>query len=151
MSNTKTNEANFEGLTEVKSQWVKFGKISDWIRGTLTDVRSVPSQLPGKQDEMVKLYEFIAAGGSFHGITDGKVDSEPTVLEQGSFWTVGGKPGIDNQMRNVKLGQIFGMRFSEEKPSKTKGFNPTKVIKVLIGGLDENYSGETAGDVKVEF
>lgn len=150
MSNTKTNEANFEGLEEVKSQWVKWGRQGDWVRGTLTDVREVDSQLPG-QTGKVKVYEFIAAGGSFHGITDGKVDDKPTVLGKGDFWTAGGKAGIDNQMRNVKIGQVFGMRFAEEKPSKTKGFNPTKVIKVLVGGIDPEYQGQTSGDVNVDF
>ena len=146
-----SNEPNFEGLEEVKSQWVKWGAVGDWVRGTLTDVREIDSQLPGKQGEKTKVYEFIAAGGSFHELDERKNPvAEPTVLEKGSFWTIGGKAGIDNQMRNVKIGQVFGMRFAEEKPSKTKEFNPTKVIKVLVGSMDENYKGETAGDINTD-
>ena len=151
MQNTN-NEANFEGLEEVKTSWVKWGQQGDWIRGTLTDVREIDSNLLGKAGEKVKVYEFVAAGGSFHELDERKNPvEEATVLEKGSFWTVGGKAGIDNQMRNVKIGQVFGMRFAEEKPSKTKGFNPTKVIKVLVGSMDENYSGQTQGDVSVDF
>lgn len=143
-----SNEPNFDGLEEVKSQWVKWGAVGDWCRGTLTDVRDVDNQLPGKQGEKSKVYEFIAAGGSFHELDERKNPvAEATVLEKGTFWTIGGKAGIDNQMRNVKIGQVFGMRFAEEKPSKTKGFNPTKVIKVLIGSMDSDYSGATSADV----
>ena len=109
------SDANFEGLEEVKSQWIKWGQPGDWVRGTLCDVREMESQLPGKkQGEMVKVYEFIAAGGSFHDLDEKKNPlPDARILEKGSVWTIGGKAGIDNQMRNVKLGQVFGMRFAE--------------------------------------
>jgi hypothetical protein len=140
----------FEGMNEVKSQWIKWGKPGDWIRGTLTDVREMESQMSDRAGEMVKVYEFMASGGSFHyfekinGVVE--VQEEPTLLEGGAIWTVGGKPGIDSQMRNVKVGQIFGMRFAEEKPNKNKAFSPNKVIKVLIGEMHLNYMGQTGAD-----
>lgn len=137
------------GLEEVKAQWIKWGKPGDWVRGTLTDMREMESSFEGKDKVMV--YEVMVSGGAFHyfekvnGVTN--VDENPTQLEPGSIWLIGGKPGIDNQMRNVKIGQVFGMRFAEEKPNKNKSFSPTKVIKVLIGGMDPNYHGETAADM----
>lgn len=144
------SDPNFEGLEEVKSQWIKWGKVGDWIRGTLTDVREMDSNLPGKTGK-VKVYEFLAHGGSFHDLDEKKNPvAKATVLEKGAIWIIGGKAGIDTQMRNVKLGQIFGMRFAAEKPSKTKGFNPTKVIKVLIGGMDPDYQGQTGGDINLK-
>ncbi len=137
-------------LNEVKSQWIKWGKAGDWIRGTLTDVREMDSNLADRPGEKVKFYEFLASGGSFHYFEkvagETKVDATPTVLEKGSIWLVGGKAGIDAQMRNVKIGQIFGMQFSEEKPNKNKSFSPTKVIKVRIGEMDPEYKGQQAGD-----
>lgn len=140
------------GLNEVKSQWIKWGKVGDWIRGTLTDVREMENQNADRAGEMVKVYEFIASGGSFHffekvnGVVT--VDEQPTLLEKGSIWTVGGKAGIDNQMRNVKIGQTFGMRFAEEKPNaKNKSYSPTKVIKVLVGEMDPEYQGQTGADL----
>jgi len=75
------------------------------------------------------------------------VDKDTTQLEPGSIWIIGGKAGIDAQMRNVKIGQTFGMRFSEERPSKNKTFSPSKVIKVLVGPMDEHYQGQTGADV----
>ena len=145
------SDANFDGLEKVKSQWIKWGKVGDWVRGTLCDVREMESQLADKPGTMVKVYEFIAAGGSFHHFekVNGQinVDEKPTVLEVGSVWTIGGKAGIDNQMRNVKIGQIFGMRFTEEKPNKNKAFNNTKVVETLVGGMDPEYQGQTGADM----
>lgn len=141
----------FAGMNEVKSQWIKWGKVGDWVRGTLCDVREMENQLADKPGEMMKVYEFIASGGAFHffekvnGVVN--VDEEPTVLEKGTVWTIGGKAGIDNQMRNVKIGQVFGMRFAEEKPNKNKSFSPTKVVKVLIGEMDPEYQGQTGADM----
>ena len=150
---TKAVDANdpFAGMNEVKSQWIKWGVVGDWVRGTLCDVRQMENQLADKAGEMMNVYEFIASGGSFHffekvnGVVN--IDKEPTVLEKGTVWTIGGKAGIDNQMRNVKVGQIFGMRFAEEKPNKNKSFSPTKVVKVLIGEMDTEYQGQTGADI----
>lgn len=139
------------GLNEAKTSWIKWGKPGDWVRGTLTNVREIQNNFPGKEGEKVKIYEFMAAGGSFHhfqkvaGVT--QVEETATILEPGSLWNIGGKAGIDSQMRNVKIGQVFGMRYSEDKPNKNPSFSPTKVIKVLIGEMDPTYQGETAGDM----
>ena len=139
------------GLSEAPASWVKWGTPGDWVRGTLADVREMESTLADKPGEMVKVYEFVASGGSFHNFKkeNGVVnmDAEATILEKGSMWLIGGKAGIDNQMRNVKIGQIFGMRFAEEKPNKRNtSYSPTKVIKVLIGEMDSEYQGQTSAD-----
>ncbi len=140
----------FAGMQEVKSQWIKWGMVGDWLLGTLTGVSEQESQFAEKQGEMVKVYEFMAHGGSFHyfekvnGVV--KTDDVPTQLEAGSIWTIGGRKAIDTQMRNVKIGQKFGMRFTAENPNKNKSFSPTKVVKVMIGEMDPNYQGQTGAD-----
>ncbi|OGY59648.1 MAG: hypothetical protein A3I31_00550 [Candidatus Colwellbacteria bacterium RIFCSPLOWO2_02_FULL_44_20b] len=138
-----TNELN--DLEEVKSQWLKFGKVGDWLRGTLIDVRDMDNQM--KPGEKIKIYEFLAHDGSFHFFkkVNGQIviDEEPTILEKGSIWAVSGKPGIDSQMRSIKRGQIFGMLFSAEKPNvKNPSYNSTKIIKVLVGGVDPKFRPE---------
>jgi hypothetical protein len=136
----------------VKSNWVKWGKVGDWFKGTLTDKRQVKSTLPGQEDKMVMIYDFLAKGGSFHAINEDKtIAEEPTIVNEGEFWTIGGKAGIDTQMRNIKLGQIVGLRYAETKASKTKGFNPLKIIKVFAGAMDEEYQGQTNGDSGPNF
>lgn len=140
-------------LTEAKSQWIKWGKPGDWIRGTLSNVSTRESQMPDRAGEKEQVYEFIAHGGSFfwfekvNGVIN--MDAEPTILEKGSVWTVGGngKAAIEQPMRNIKVGQVFGMRFVEEKPNKNPSFSPTKVVKVLIGAMDPEYQGASGADI----
>ena len=139
------------GLSAAPASWVKWGKPGDWVRGTLADVREMESTFADRPGEMVKVYEFVASGGSFHnfkkenGVVN--IDEQPTILEKGAIWLIGGKTAIDNQMRNVKIGQIFGMRFAEEKPNrKNPSFSPTKVVNVLVGEMDPEYQGQTSAD-----
>ena len=150
---TAVQDDPFAGMEEAKSQWIKWGKPGDWIRGTLTNVSERESQMADKKGQIEKVYEFLASGGSFYWFEkiagEIKMDSTPTVLEKGSIWVVGGngKASIENIMRNVKIGQIFGMRFAEEKPSKNPSFSNQKVIKVMIGEMDPEYQGQTGADV----
>ena len=162
----ETNK-NFDGMREAKNAFVKFSKVGDFIKGTLVDVRQMKSNLPGKEGHKTTVYEIKAQVGEFH---DSKTDVDPntgnkvvTIIEpgitvtEGEFWVVGGKDdiapdgkqlnaGLTTNLRNVKKGQIVGFQFTEIKASKTAGFAPAKIIKVLIGGMDENYMGETSAD-----
>lgn len=142
-----TKNDPLDNMQEVKSNWIKFGKIGDFVKGTLVSVRDIKSTLPGQEGKMNKVYELLTDAGSFHTIFEDKtVSKDATVVNPEEYWNVAGKPGIDSQMRNVKYGTIVAFRFSEEKPSKTKGFNPNKVIKVLVGGPDPEYMGQTSED-----
>ena len=131
----------FNENNQVKSSWVKWGKIGDNIFGTLIDVREINSQFPGKENERVKIYEIKADGGEFHELDDKRnAVAEPTKIVEGEIWNIGGKAGIDVQMRRIKVGQKLGIKFTDEKPSKNKGFNPLKIIKVYTdGSIDEEW------------
>lgn len=130
---------DFDSANEVPSNWVKFNvEQEDKIMGTLVAVREMKSTLPGKEGELVKIYEIKADYGSFHEQDEKKkVIPEPIVIEEGSFWSIGGKPIIDRQMTNVKVGQKVGFKFTEEQPSKTKGFAPAKIVKVFTPKNDD--------------
>lgn len=138
---TKTNkkESWDSSENEVTSNWVKFNVIGeDKVMGTLTAKRTMKSFIPGKEGEMVNIYDLKADVGSFHETDEKKqVIPEPVVIEEGSMWTIGGKPIIDRQMINVKVGQKVGFKFTEEVASKTKGFAPAKVIKVYTPKNDD--------------
>lgn len=142
-------DQNMEGMEEVKSARVTFGKVGDFIKGTLVDIREIDNQYGKIPGEKSKIYEILAEVGSFHTINELKeVATTPIVINKGEFYNVFGKAGIDVGMRNIKKGQIVGLRFTEQKPSKTPGFNPTKVIKVFAGAMDPEYQGQTAADVE---
>lgn len=125
---------------EVKNSFWKKGKRGDNIIGTLVSVREIQSQLPGKEKEMVKIYEIKADGGLTHDTDANKQPIEPAiVIKEGEFWNVGGgskeSPSmIDNQFRNIKLGQKVKIEYVDDKEPKKKGFNGMKVIKVYTNG-----------------
>jgi hypothetical protein len=125
----------FDAENEVKSSFIQWGKPGDYLQGTLTDKREVENQLADKKGEMQTIYEILVEKGEYHIIKEDKsIDDKATTLKEGDVWSIGGKAAIDSQMRNVKIGQKLGMKYMEEVPSKTKGYNPTKVIKIFTAG-----------------
>jgi hypothetical protein len=97
----------FDPNNKVKGNWMAWKNVGDKIEGTLINKRVVMNQLQGK-DQIV--YEIKTANGE--------------------IWNIGGKPGIDVQMRYIKLGQIVGFEFVQEKPASKPGMNATKIIQV---------------------
>lgn len=124
---------------EVTSNWVKFNvPMEDKIFGTLIAKREMKSSIPGKENEIVAVYDLKADMGTFHEADEKKVViPEAVTINAGDIWTVGGKAGIDAQMRNIKVGQKIGFKFIDEKPSKTKGFAPAKNIRVYAPKNDD--------------
>lgn len=138
----------YDDQNVVKSVWVKWGKVGDHISGTLIDVREINSTLPGKEGTRVKVYELKAAEGEFHNINEQKQPIEPAVtVEAGEIYLIGGKIGIDAQMRRIKIGQIVALKFTDEKPSKQKGFNPLKIVKVYSEGVMDTEWLEGTGEI----
>ena len=117
---------------EAQNNFVSWGQIGDFILGTLIGVKEVKSTLPDKEGELQKVYEVKVKECSYHVLDDKKrVIEEPVVPSEGDLVSVGGRKSIDSRLARVKLGQVFGLKFTEELPAKTKGYNPTKVIKIF--------------------
>lgn len=111
---------NWEGAKEVQSNWFKFEKVNDKIKGTLLSKNFQKSNVPGYQDQWV--YELKH--------TDGKV------------YNVGvsaSKDGTVKRINNCKLGEIIGIMFDKEGEAR-KGFKPAKMLKVVTFGMDPNYN-----------
>lgn len=121
------NEAN-----EVVSNWVKFNvPVEDKIFGTLIAKRTVKSTILGQEGKVVNVYELKADEGVYHVLDDKKkVVEEPVVVEAGGIYSIGGTAVIDRQMQNIRIGQKIGLKFIEERASKTKGFAAAKIVKV---------------------
>ncbi len=117
---------------EVQSNWVKFNiPLEDKIFGTLIGKRTMKSTMQGKEGQEVNVYEMKADEGLYHVLDDKKrVVDEPVIVEPGSFLSIGGTAVIDRQMQNIRVGQKIGLKFIEERASKTKGFAPAKIVKV---------------------
>lgn len=141
------NESN---QVKVEYNTIRFNKVGDWFRGTLTDnSRTMVNNLSEKK-ELQTIFEFQAAGGSLHFLDDAKqVIETPVVPEKGEFWSlITSKPALLGQLKKAQIGSIVGLKFSEIKPSKQKGYNPSKIISVYIGGIDPEYQGATQADSK---
>lgn len=147
--NVNTTSDPLGDMAEVKVEYnnLKFGKIGDWFRGTLTDnTRQIQNNLSPKK-EMQTIFEFKAKGGSFHDIIKKQVASEPTIVKAGEFWSfITSKPAVLRQLHSAKLGQEVGLRFKESKESTKPGFDDTKIIEIRLGGMDPEYQGEKAVD-----
>lgn len=106
---------------KVQSNTFKHKVIGDYIQGTLIGKRVVPNRLKKGEDQFA--YDLKTANGIF---------------------TVFGKPGIDFQMRAIKLGQIIGMEYVTDLPPKVQGYDPTRIIQVYADEklVDEEWLNE---------
>ncbi len=167
MATKKTDSWDNEE-NEVESNWVKFNVseetapgAADKVFGTLIGKRQTKSQMQGKEGEMQNVYDLKADMGQFHALDEKKkIIEEPVIIEAGSFWSIGGKPALDAQMRNIKVGQKIGFKFIDEKAAKTKGWNAAKSIRVYAPKnadntgplMDEEFmAAQGQGELAAEF
>ncbi len=130
--NTKWDDESNEAV----NSFVSWGMVDDYILGTLIGVRHVKSTLPGKEGQMQNIYDFKVKECSYHVLdSKKKLVEEPVVPNEGDIVSVGGRSSIDTRMARAKIGQVIGLKFVAEIESKTKGFNPTKSIKVYMPKL----------------
>lgn len=117
---------------EAKNNFVGFNEIGDFILGALLSAKQVPSTLPDKKGELQWIYEFKVREASYHLLDEKKrVIDEAIEPEADEIVSVGGRKMIDSRMARIKIGQIVGLKFVEELEAKTRGYNPTKLIKVF--------------------
>lgn len=115
-----------EGAEEVASNWMKFEKVGDRIKGTLVGKRFQEGQ-EGFSDQQV--YEI--------------------KKEDGTTWNVGisvKKAGTVQRLNNCKMGEIVGVMFESEGEPAKKGFHPAKNLKVFNFGADPNYDEFEGGE-----
>ena len=137
----------FNENNEVKSNFVTWGTIGDYFVGTYMSKRVVPNNLSDTPGATQVVYEFKMKEGSFHALENKIPVAEATPLNKGDIFSVGGKAGIDAQMRNIKPATIVGMKFIEEKEPQKKGYNKLKVIKIYTSGeMDKDYLAELEND-----
>lgn len=136
MPNAKTASKKVDAWdspeNEAQNSFVSWGQPGDFIYGTLISTKKVKSTLPDKEGQLQNVYEVKVKDCSYHVLDDKKRVIEDAIIpEEGAIVSVGGRAFIDSRMAHVKVGQVFGLKFEEELPAKTKGYNPTKVIKVF--------------------
>ncbi len=129
----KKNVAWDDESNEATNSFVGFNEIGDYILGTLVGKKKVQSTLPDKAGEMQNIYIVKVKECKYHVLDERKrIVEEPIACEEGDIVSVGGRKVIDSRMERVKIGQVFGLKFKQELPPKTKGYNPTKLITVYL-------------------
>ena len=130
---SKTKQAWDSDENEAANNFVSWGQPGDFVYGTLIAVRQVKSTLPDKAGQMQNIFDFKVKECSYHTLDEKKrVVEEAVVSNEGDIVSVGGRASIDSRMARAKVGQIVGLKFIEEIPSKTKGYNATKAIRVYF-------------------
>ena len=126
----------FDDKNEVQPQSINWGKIGDHIFGVKVGQRGDVTTKFGKNS----IYELKAEGGVFH-----TKEGEEVTLKAGEVWGVWGRNDIfDAQMNRMQIGQKFGLKFVESKPSLMG--NDAKIIKVYTQGeIDNEYLESLAG------
>jgi len=114
----------FDEVNKITGSWASFKVVGDKYEGTLIGRRDSINKLSGLPQVVYEL----------------KGDGE-TIL-------IGGKPAIDAQMNHVKIGQIVGFEFVEERAPKVPGHNPTKIIQVFANPamVDKEWMAEHEAD-----
>ena len=144
---------------EAKNNFVGFNEIGDYILGALVSAKQVPSTLPDKKGELQWIYEMKVRDCSYHLLDEKKrVIDEAIVPQVGDIVSVGGRKMIDSRMARIKVGQVVGLKFVEELEAKTRGYNPTKLIKVFTPKgrdgefeMDEEVVAAAGGELADEF
>lgn len=111
----------FDEKNKVQGKFFSFKEIGDNVQGTYVGKRETINKLTGKNQWIYELID-----------------------EEGQTVLIGGKPGIDVNMRNIREGQIVGFKFVEERENKTKGLDATKIIEVYANRdvVDEKWLKE---------
>jgi len=118
--------------TEVQSNWFKFNKVGDGVKGTLISRRLQPSTDAAFPDQHV--YELQS--------------------EDGNNYNVGisvKKAGTVQRLNACKIGEIVGILFEKEIPTDKKGFRPAKALKVMTFGMDPSYKALEEATEKIPF
>ena len=130
------NDDFFNDSNEVQPQSINWGQVGDWLKGTKVGQRTGVKTRFGDNT----IFEIMVESGSFHD------DNGKTVeLKAGDVWGVWGRNDIfDAQMKRMQIGQKFGLKFTESKPS-TMG-NDAKIIKVFTTGeMDQAWLDSQQG------
>lgn len=120
------------------SNWFKFGKVGNVIRGTLVGVQERDDAYDPTKKQ--KVYEIKAELGYFNDIVKKEVQEEATELTPDEVYLIGGKTIIDRNMRHAVVGQRVELRYTGD--FDVGGGNVAKTVEVKLGSMDPAYSAE---------
>lgn len=123
----KGNEEIFSEENIPASNWMKFSKVGDFIKGTYLDRYNKPGQDDFKDQIVYRLVNCEA-------VIDGK-KQESKVFSLGIS-----KDFLNDKFRNIIPGQRIGLKFDKELPATKKGFNKIKSLLPNVWGNDPTFT-----------
>ncbi len=115
-------DLNLDGAKEVQANWLKFEKVGDGIKGTLTN-KSYNKGEDNFPDQWV--YELRTK--------DGEVWNVPVSVN---------KKGTVQRLNNCAIGEIIAVVFDKEGEASQKGFAKPKYYKVYSFGMDPDHTND---------
>lgn len=139
---------------EMKDANMTWGKVGDYIMGTLVDVKRGIDTQYGLND----VYIIMAKEGEYHETVKDKdgnkvLADKPTPISESDYMSVWGRTKrFNDQMERIRIGQILCLKLREIIPSKKESNQPFKRIAIYTKGvIDPNFTQDTAKAVQDTF
>lgn len=136
---TSPEDDLFSEDNKAKSNWMRWNKVGDFIKGTLMAKTQKPARDDYSAQEVLELKVKVPY----------KMNEEMIEVGEGEYINVGfsvDKVYVINRIKRAKVGQIVGFRFESEQPSQKKGYAPAKSIEVYLGDMDSDYQTDVIKD-----
>lgn len=126
MAKEQAQEEDFSKDRVPNSNWMKFNKVGDYVKGTLIETYNKPGSGDFK-DQVVYILRNCKVK------IDGDIEEQPEI-----------NVGISSNYVNTRLkttvpGEIIGIKFEKEIPAKVKGHHPAKSLMPNLFGADPNF------------
>jgi hypothetical protein len=120
------------------SNWMKFQRVGDYVKGTFSEKTFKPGQGDFK-DQVV--YHLV----NCEAVVDGKKTNEKE-------YNVGISSNYVNSRFNTLIpGQRMGIKFDKEIAAKIKGHHNAKSLLPNVFGMDPNYKGKEVFKKDIDF
>lgn len=131
---------------EAKSISFKWGKFADddyngdRILGVMLSKQQIPNKKAKDPNAKQWVYEVKVRECEFHDMDKKQNAIEPSiVIAKGEVINIYGRAFYDKVLRQVKIGQVFGLKYIKDIPATVAGNSDTKEIKVFLPKVNGEY------------
>lgn len=132
------SEEDFSTENIPQSNWMKFSKIGDYIKGTFVEQNLKKGDGDFRDQQVYKLINCEA-------VIDGKKSLEK------EFNAGIGSDYVNSRLKNIVPGQRIGIKFDKEIPPTRKGYKPAKSLIPYVWGIDPTYKGSEEFKKDINF
>jgi len=132
------DEEDFNQDNVPNSNWMKFQRVGDYVKGTFVEKHVKVGQGDFK-DQMV--YQLV----NCEAVVDGKktVEKEYNVGVSSKY--------VNDRLNNIVPGQRIGIKFDKEIAAKIKGHHNAKSLLPNVWAIDTEYKGKEVFKKDIDF